>query len=170
MKILVTYYSQTGNTVKIAKAIQEELSTSHSVAIKTIAEANTDDVAVYDLVLVGSPLHASDLTQPVKNFLTSKNWRAGQQMAGFITHFAPAYPEQEMDKFTESFQSLCQKESMEYLGAFDCQGYLENSIHGVVQEKLQCSDEQWKEIVEQMTGRPNADDVERAKVFARNLV
>ena len=36
MKVLVTYYSETGNTEKIARAIYEEASKEHEVNLKKI--------------------------------------------------------------------------------------------------------------------------------------
>ncbi len=45
MNILVTYFSQTGNTEKIAKAICEEAGTAHHVELKKLEEITPADVA-----------------------------------------------------------------------------------------------------------------------------
>jgi len=170
MKVLVTYFSQSGNTEKIAQGIFEELSQAGEAQLKKLEEVNANEVTDYDCIFIGSPLHSGDLAQPTKDFLKAMKGKAGQKLAGFITHFAPAYPDQEMDAFTKSIQSACQENGMEYVGSFDCQGYLNDALHKPVQEKMGLSDEQWAGMVEQMTGKPNAEDVEKAKAFVRSLL
>jgi len=88
-------------------------------------------------------------------------------MAGFITHFAPAYPDQDMDGFTEPIKAACKEKGIEYKGCFDCQGALIESLHEAVKKKLNLTDEQWAGMVKQMTGHPNEEDVDKAKAFAR---
>jgi flavodoxin I len=170
MKVLVTYFSQSGNTEKIAKAICEEVSQAGETQCKKLEDVSANEVTDYDCIFIGSPLHSGDLAQPIKDFLKSLKGRAGQKMAGFITHFAPAYPDQEMDAFTKPLKSTCQENEMEYVGSFDCQGYLNEALHKPVQEKLGLSDEQWAGMVKEMTGKPNADDVDNAKAFVRSLL
>ena len=91
-------------------------------------------------------------------------------MAGFITHFAPAYPDQAMDGFTEPIKAACQEKGMEYKGCFDCQGALTESLHEMVKESQKLTDEQWAGMVEQMTGRPNDEDAANAKAFAKDVL
>lgn len=170
MKVLVTYFSQSGNTEKIASAIFEELSQAADAQFKKLDNVTANEVAEYDCLFVGSPLHSGDLAQPVKDFLKEMKGKSGQKMAGFITHFAPAYPDQEMDAFTKSLKSACQENGMEYVGSFDCQGYLNDALHKPVQEKMGLSDEQWAGMVEQMTGKPNEEDVINAKAFVQSLL
>ncbi len=170
MKVLVTYFSQSGNTEKIAKGIFEEVSQAGDTQLKKLEDVAADEVKDYDCIFIGSPLHSGDLAQPVKDFLKEIKGRAGQKMAGFITHFVPAYPDQEMDAFTKPLKSASQENGMDYVGSFDCQGYLNDALHKPVQEKLQLSDEQWAGMVKEMTGKPSADDVDNAKAFVRNLL
>jgi menaquinone-dependent protoporphyrinogen IX oxidase len=72
MKVLVTHFSQTGNTEKVAKAIQEEAAQANEVELKKLEEISPGDVADYDFIFLGSPLHAANLAAPVKEFLISK--------------------------------------------------------------------------------------------------
>jgi len=95
---------------------------------------------------------------------------AGKKMAGFITHFAPAYPQQAMDGFTEPLKAACRDKGMEYKGCFDCQGALTESLHEMVRKRQNLSEEQWKKMVEQMTGRPNDEDAGKARAFARKAL
>ncbi|MBR9982291.1 MAG: flavodoxin, partial [Desulfatitalea sp.] len=111
-----------------------------------------------------------NLAAPVKAFLKSIHAVSGQKMAGFITHRAAAYPDQDMDGFTEPIKSACKGKSIEYKGCFDCQGALTESLHSRVQKKLNLSDEQWADMVKQMAGHPNKEDMEKAKTFAKTVL
>ena len=170
MKILVTYFSQTGNTEKIAKAICEEAARANEVELKKLEDVSPGDVSGYNFILLGSPLHNSNLAKPVKEFLGSIQASSGQKMAGFITHFAPAYPDQAMDGFTEPIKAACKEKGIEYKGCFDCQGALTESLHEMVKKKLNLTDKHWADMVRQMTGRPNEEDEGKAKVFAKELL
>ena len=170
MNVLVTYFSQSGNTEKIAKAIYEEAAKANKADLKKLADITPGDVAGYDVVFIGSPLHAGSLAAPVKECLGVLQASSGQKMAGFITHFAPAYPDQDMDKFAEPIKAACKEKGIEYMGCFDCQGALAESMHAAVQKKLNMSDEQWAGMVKQMTGRPNEEDVTNAKACAKDVL
>ena len=170
MKVLVTYFSQTGNTEKIAKAIWEEASQANEAECKKLEDVRAEDFAEYDFIFIGSPLHSANLAAPVKEFLTNIQAGSGQKMAGFITHFAPAYPDQDMEGFTEPIKAACKEKGIEYKGCFDCQGALTESLHEAVQKKLNLSDEQWANTVKQMTGRPNEEDVANAKACAKEVL
>ena len=170
MKVLVTYFSQTGNTEKIAKAICEEASQANEVDLKKLEDVGAGDIAGYDFIFMGSPLHASNLAGPVKDFLGGLQAGSGQKMAGFITHSAPAYPEQAMDGFTEPIKTACQEKGIEYKGCYDCQGFLTEAIHDMVKQSQNLTDEQWAESVKQMTGHPNEEDEQKAKDFAKKVL
>ena len=170
MKVLVTYYSQSGNTEKIARAICEEASHGNEAELKKLEDVTPAGAASYDLIFLGSPLHSGNLAAPVNKCLGALQDNAGQKLAGFITHFAPAYPEQDMDAFTEPIKTACKDKGIEYIGSFDCQGFLTESLHGAVQKNMNVSDEQWAGMVNQMTGRPNEEDMENAKSFVKSIV
>ena len=170
MKVLVTYFSQSGNTEKIANAIWEEAVTCSDADLKKLEEITPDMVAEYDCIFMGSPLHSGSLAAPVKECLGVLKSTSGQQMAGFITHMAPAYPEQDMDAFEEPMKTACREKGIEYRGCFDCQGALTESMHEAVQKKHNLSDEQWAGMVKQMTGHPNEEDVANAKACAKEVL
>ena len=170
MKVLVTYFSQSGNTEKIAKAIWEEASQANEADLKKLEDITPGDVAGYDIIFIGSPLHSGSLAAPVKECLGLIQASSGQKMAGFITHFAPAYPDQDMEGFTEPIKAACKEKGIEYKGCFDCQGALTESLHEMVKKKQNLNDEQWADMVKQMNGRPNEEDEGKAKAFARELL
>jgi flavodoxin I len=43
-------------------------------------------------------------------------------------------------------------------------------LHEAVKKKLNLSDEAWEDMLNQMTGRPNEEDVAKAKTFAREVL
>ncbi|MBW2062424.1 MAG: flavodoxin [Deltaproteobacteria bacterium] len=170
MKVLVTYFSQTGNTEKIATAIYEEASQANEAELKKLEDVSAGDLAGCDFIFIGSPIHASNLAGPIKEFLSGIQAGSSQKMAGFITHFAPAYPEQALDKYTEPITTACQEKGIEYKGSFDCQGALTESLHEMVKKRQNLTDEQWEGMVKQMTGHPNEEDVAKAKEFVKNVL
>ena len=53
MKILVVYYSETGNTAKVAGAIHEAVSSrGHQTHLKAAGEVTADALGDYDLVFL----------------------------------------------------------------------------------------------------------------------
>jgi flavodoxin len=170
MKVLIIYFSQTGNTGKVAQAIYEEASLVHEVESKKLEEVSAEHLSGYDLLFIGSPIHAGNLSEAVKDFLGRLQTLPGRKMAGFLTHAGSAYPEQIMSKFTEPFKAACEKNTLEYLGCFSCQGFLNPAIHEMVKKSQNLTDEQWAERVKEMTGHPNAEDLNKARAFAREVL
>ena len=65
MKVLVTYYTQTGNTERVAEAICDEIGDS----AESKALADVESLDGYDLALVGFPIMAFSPAKPAKDFL-----------------------------------------------------------------------------------------------------
>ena len=168
MKVLVAYFSQTGNTKKIASAIYDEACLSNDAVLKKIDDVDPDSLVDYDQVFIGSPIHAGGVAKEVKAFFARLPDLPKLRLAGFITHAAPAYPQQTLDQMTQPFAEVCHEKNMKYLGSFSCQGYLADFMHEAVQQMQQVSDEEWQKKVKQMTGHPDAADKASAKDFARS--
>ncbi len=170
MKILVTSFSQTGNTAKIGQAIYDVVSQGNNAELKKMEDVDAGVVAEYDLIFVGSPLHAANLSAQAKTFLAGLQPGACSQLAGFITHSGPAYPAQDMEGFVEPLTAACKEKGIEYKGSFSCQGYLTEAIHDMVKQSQNATDEQWAETVKQMSGHPDEKDVANAMEFARGVL
>lgn len=170
MKILITYYSQSGNTEKLANAVFEEVSKNNETDFKKLEDLKSEDYAGYDFIFIGSPLHSGSLAKPVINKLKEIKPGTGQKMAGLITHFSPAYPEQDMKKFAEPMEEICKEMKIEYKGCYDCQGALIESMHEFVKKKINASDEEWKEIVKKMAGHPDKEDLLKGVEFAKKVL
>jgi flavodoxin len=70
---LIIYWSKTGNTEKVAKAIKAGLESAEmQVTIKKQAEAENEDYFNYDLVCVGYPSYSWHPPEPMANFLKAK--------------------------------------------------------------------------------------------------
>jgi len=89
-RILVTCFSQTGNTERVAKVIQEiAQSEGHEVQLKDFKDITVDNLLDYDLVFLGSACHSSTLAEPVLGLLNAIPVGSRLRMAGFVTHSCP---------------------------------------------------------------------------------
>jgi len=71
IKILILYYSKTGNTEKMAKAVAEGASMVNDVKvlIKSVREARLQDLLEADGIIIGSPTYYGTIAGPLKEFL-----------------------------------------------------------------------------------------------------
>ncbi|MCD6459191.1 flavodoxin domain-containing protein [bacterium] len=57
-KILVIYYSRTGNTKKMAELITQAIEqTGAEAELKQVADVNVDEIIEYDAIVMGSPTY-----------------------------------------------------------------------------------------------------------------
>ena len=69
-KVLVTYYSRSGNTEKMARMIADGLTTKDvAVDLKKVEEVDIDSLPSYDGFIVGSPNYFGTMAWPVKKFV-----------------------------------------------------------------------------------------------------
>ncbi len=69
-KVLVVYYSRTGNTEKMAKMIAEKLANKEiKVDLKRVEEIEIDSLLDYDGYIVGSPNYFGTMASEVKKFI-----------------------------------------------------------------------------------------------------
>jgi len=71
MKVLIAYFSLSGNTEKMAEYIAEGVRFSgQQVAVKKISDIKSaNDLADYDGYIFGSPTYHRDIAEPMKTFL-----------------------------------------------------------------------------------------------------
>jgi flavodoxin/NAD-dependent dihydropyrimidine dehydrogenase PreA subunit len=87
MKCIVIYFSQTGNTEKVAKAIQAGVKqTAGHCDIVKIKEANPRRLYEYDLIGLGTPV--IDFVEPrnVRAFINDMRFVGGKHVFAFGTH------------------------------------------------------------------------------------
>ncbi len=170
MKILVTYVSQSGNTEKVATAIHAQASEKHNVVLMKLDAVDPNALNQFDTIFMGSPIHAGVVAKEVADFLEQIPELPGISFAGFITHAAPAYPQQQLDQMIKAYSDACETKSMVNKGCFSCQGYLADAMHAAVQEMQGVDDAEWQRKKAQMSGHPDEADLNAAKKFAKSVL
>ncbi len=66
-KILVLYYSRTGNTEKMANAVAEGAKSGSDVEVELNYHVDAESLGSYDAILVGSPTYHHDMPVDFKN-------------------------------------------------------------------------------------------------------
>lgn len=69
-KVLVTYYTRTGNTKRMAEAVAENLENRGvEVSLLPVEDVEVDSLLEYDGYLVGSPNYFGTMAYPVKKLI-----------------------------------------------------------------------------------------------------
>ncbi len=160
-KVLVTYYSQSGNTKKVAEAVYGAIQ-----AGKDLAEVETvDSLDGYDLVFLGFPIHAYGPAKPAGEFLQNK--AGGKRLAMFVTHAA----HEDAPPLLEWLEGCKQAAAgTDLVGFFHCQGELAEDIAGFMSQSGDPGLEAWAKERASTLGQPDQARLERARVFARETV
>jgi len=157
-KTLVTYFSRSGNTKKVAEAIFEAIEGAKD--LKAIEEAQPLDD--YSLVFVGFPVQSHSVPYKVEEFL--KTIPAKKKIALFCTH--GALPGHRLSREAiEHAVILAAKAKV--LGTFAVRG----RISMQASEALSRSPEhqEWTDMAASANTHPNETDLAEAKVFARQI-
>jgi flavodoxin I len=170
MNILIAYFSQTGNTDQIARAIQAEISSRHNTTVAKNEALNTASCSDFDLVFIGSPCHAGTLSAPMRNFLSSLPENPAFHLAGFITHASAAYSKSDYELCMIYLNSLCTQKGITYHGCYECQGRLAPQLHEFIKKSKKISDEEWAHMITEMNGHPDREDEKKAREFARDVI
>ena len=180
MNILIAYFSQTGNTAKVARAIYEEvLSQGHKVHLKKIAEITSNSLNAYDLVFLGSACHDTDLAKPVKRVLEGVASLPPFKLAGFVTHatYTPEGGKREREVYEEwagrcvvSFNRASQEKGIDFLGYFGCQGAPLPLIEEFIHNTIVTDEDEWEAYIEEVRKHPNEEDLQKAREFARQVL
>ncbi|MDA0525306.1 flavodoxin family protein [Methanococcoides alaskense] len=160
MKTLVTYFSQTGNTKKIAEAIYGEIAGEKE--IKEIKDVN--NLEGYDLVFVGSPVMEFNIPKKVTNFISEN--AAGKNMAFFMTHAVPEGFEA-IHSWTGSIEDLTA--SGNFLGTFECQGELAQPVKEMLENSEDPEMRGFAAMVAPGKGQPDEAHVQKAREFAKEI-
>jgi flavodoxin I len=160
MKVLVTYYSETGNTEKLAKAIYDGIVfVDKRIAPIKSAGGITDE----DLFFVGFPVHAHSAPLEVEKFL--KNIPEGKKIALFATHGSLRGGEFAVEAFYDAI-GFTRKKTL--LGTFGCRGEVRRDMIEKFMKKPE--DRYWAMEAESAIGHPDQADLEEARQWARWMV
>ncbi len=174
LKALVVYWSATGNTEKVASAIQTALLREEAkTVVKEIGESAEEELYEYDLVFIGSPSHGFLPPEPVLRFVKQKMKTHGER--GDIKPCAPKIAGKTAVVFcTYSGPHTGIKEATpagEYLGQFfehlgfdvAAKWYIVGEFHG--REDLSTQGK-----LGDIRGRPNQKDLHKVESNVSKLI
>lgn len=179
MKILIIYYSQTGNTKQVGDAIHAFTVKDHNSTIMPIKEISLEILNNYDLLFVGAPCHDSTLAKPILKFLNSLPDSPSFKLAGFYTH-STTLPEgtgRKKQLFKDwagnchsVFEKTGKEKNIEFLGDFNCQGSASVPIENFIHAKIVTDEEEWNSYKEEMRKHPTQADLDGAQQFAQKVL
>jgi flavodoxin len=160
MKALVTYYSQSGNTEKLAKAVFEgiEQAEKEITPIKAVSNATG-----YDLIFIGFPVQAHSVPGNVETFV--KGLPEGQKVAFFATHGSLRGGELAVTAF---YYALSIAKHDVVMGTFGCRGKVSQKILDAVMQKAE--HQAWAKEAQSASGHPDDADLEDGKAWAQWMV
>ena len=161
MSVLVAYFSQTGNTKKVAEAIYGEIAGTRE--IKELAAV--ENLEAHDLSFIGFPIMAFGPAKPAKEFLAAH--AAGKKVALFITHASPEDAEP-----LEEWLAACREAASDadLVGVFNCQGELAESIAALLANSDDPQIRAFSEGRSETVGQPDETRLEKARAFAREII
>ena len=159
MKALVTYYSQTGNTEKLARAIYEAIHFEKEL----LPIGDVKDLQGYDIIFVGFPVQAHSV--PAKFLPFFKSLPAGQKIALFCTHGSlrgGQLPKQAIE------HAIGLASRARVLGTFGVRGKVNPKVIDSLMNTAQ--HRAWAEEAQGAGEHPNEADLADAKEFAKNIL
>ena len=156
MNILVAYYSESGNTRKVAEAIFAGI---HHTRKKLLPIDQAGDVDSYDLILCGFPVHHHSVPAKVTHFL--KSIPQGKKLALFATHGSLRGGEKAITAF---YAALSLAGGQTILGTFGCRGQVKFELLDEWMKKPQ--ERSWALEAQSAHGHPDLADLEDARAFA----
>jgi flavodoxin len=160
MKVLVAYFSDTGNTEKVAKAIYDELSFAEK---EIVSMKKTDPGHDYDVFFLGFPVQNHSIPLKVGKFL--KTIPAGKKIAFFATHGSLRGGEFAVTAF---YSALSMTAKLKVLGTFGCRGEVKSKILEKMLESPQ--DKYWAMEAQSAAGHPDEADLADAKKWATMML
>jgi flavodoxin len=159
MKALVTYYSQTGNTEQLARAIYEAI----HVEKELLPVEEVRNVKGYDIIFVGFPVQAHSV--PAKLLPFFKELPEGQNIALFCTHGSLRgghLPKQAL----EHAVSLSSRARV--MGTFGVRGKVSAKLIDALMKQLE--HRAWAEEAQGAAEHPTAADLADSREFARGIL
>lgn len=165
MKILITYYSETGNTEKIAKSIGEGIA-KESPSIKEIKDVDINSLNDYELVFFGAPTQANGVPNAAKKFLKACSEDTSCKFAIFSTHGSSETSG--YANFFKGVNKILGKKNITVVDQFDSVGELKNEQ--VIQMLRTAMPDTIDNMLKNSKNRPNATDLDNAKEFGKQVI
>jgi flavodoxin len=174
LKELIIYWSATGNTEKVAHAIENALAGSEiSPVLRNVTQADGEELYDYDLVFLGSPVYQFLPAEPVLKFIKEK--MKVHNKRGDIKLCAPTLPGKNAVVFcTYSGPHTGIREAIpadEYMGQFfEHLGFNVADKYYVVGEFNGRPELSTKGKLGDIIGRPNQQDLAEIESKVRALI
>lgn len=160
MKILVAYYSETGNTHRVAETIYSAIRHTRKTLLP-IDQAV--DVNAYDLIFCGFPVQHHSVPAAMVQFL--ERLPKGKKLAIFATHGSLRGGEKAIGAF---YAALSLAKGQTVLGTFGCRGQVKFQLLDEWMESPQ--HRAWAIEAQSANGHPDAADLEEASTFAETML
>ncbi len=160
MEILVAYYSETGNTRKVAEAVFAGLRHTRK---KLLPIDQAGDLAGYDLIFCGFPVQHHSVPARMVHFLRSIP--AGKKIALFASHGSLRGGEKALSAF---YAALSLLPGHTVIGTFGCRGQVKAQM---IDEWMESPQHQaWAREAQSASGHPDAADLHDAHEFAETML
>jgi flavodoxin len=169
MKILIAYYSMTGNTELIAKSMYEAL-TDQQVTLKRIEDIDPSTLNSYNLLLIGSGIYAGRFHKSVKKILKEAS---GLPPKGVLFYTHATQDPETYQPFPRDIRKILEASSCKICGEFECLGEQKVAEEELVQRLQKLSPEERKKVEESIAilkNHPNKQDLNNAKEFVKSLI
>jgi len=171
MNILITYFSQTGNTKKVATTILEcLLKEGHSIDLKRIQDTELSADSEYDVIFIGSACHSSDLAQPVKQFLHTLEVPNSCVVVGFVTHATVEPTGEWANKCLNTYIKECYLKNITFKGYFSCLGKPSPAIEEFIHSSVIPDKSHFQAYLKLVRNHPDKNDLRHAKLFAKEVI
>jgi flavodoxin I len=160
MKVLVTYYSETSNTEKVARAIYEGIDEASKEIHPIEAAKNLED---FDLIFCGFPVHASSVPPKVEAFL--QGLPQGKMVALFATHGCLRGGHLAVTAFDNA---MALASNARVIATFGCRGKVKPQLMEALGRKPE--HRAWVEEAQSAAEHPDEADLEACKAYARRIV
>lgn len=159
MKALIAYYSDTGNTEKVARAISDAVDFDKD--IRKISDVL--DWKGYDIIFIGFPVHAHSV--PEKAATQIAKIPEGRKVVFFSTHGSlrgGILPKQAFE------HALGLSAKLTVLGHFGCRGKVDEAIIEALKKNPQ--HQAWTEEAASAMGHPDENDLADARAFCAQIL
>jgi flavodoxin len=160
MNILVAYYSETGNTRKVAEAIYTTL---HHLHKKMLPVDQAGDLTPYDLIFCGTPVQNHSIPPKMVRFF--QEIPKGKKLAVFLTHGALRGGEKAVSAL---YHALSLSSGQTVIGTFGCRGQVKPQMIDVWMDMPH--HQSWAREAQSANGHPDAADLEDAREFAETML
>ncbi len=159
MKALVTYFSQTGNTEKLAKEIFDAIDVEKEI----LPVQDVKAVEGFDVIFCGFPIQAQSVPMPVQEII--KQLPSGQKLALFCTHGSLRGGPLAVTGLEHAVSLAA---NTKVLGQFGCRGKVSIKIIDALMQKPE--HKAWAIEAQGALAHPNKSDLEDGRAFAKQMM